>query len=343
MKQKTIIQLENLTTGYRGKHKARIIANAVNASLYSGQLTCLLGVNGAGKSTLLRTLSALQPALSGSIYIQNKLLSEYTDKQLAQIISVVLTERFDLRNMSVAELTGMGRSPYTGFWGKLGKEDLIIVDESLQLVGIESLKRRMVNTLSDGERQKVMIAKALAQQTPIIFLDEPTAFLDYPSKVEIMQLLHTLAHDYGKTVFLSTHDLELALQIADKLWLMDKECGLQIGIPEDLSINGSLEKFFSNKGITFDYQSGLFKVITPDISKRIHLSGEKAPYYMVKKALSRNGILADINEESSDSICCEPSSYTYVSSTGEKTTLNNIEALLGAIMDEMNPHPCDKV
>lgn len=334
MNQKAIIRLEHLSTGYVGKHKTRVIASNVNASLYSGQLTCLLGANGAGKSTLLRTLCALQPALSGNTYIQDKLLSEYTDKQLAKTISVVLTERFDLRNMSVIELTGMGRSPYTGFWGKLSKEDLEIVEECLQLVGIESLKKRMVHTLSDGERQKVMIAKALAQKTPVIFLDEPTAFLDYPSKVEIMQLLHTLAHDYGKTIFLSTHDLELALQIADKLWLMDKEQGLRIGIPEDLSLDGSLEKFFSKKGIFFDYQSGLFKVVPPNVFKRIYLSGEDAPYQMVKKALSRIGIFADAQVESTDSIVCEPSAYTYITSSGKKEVLSNIEALLGRIMDE---------
>lgn len=339
MNQNAIIRLDHLSTGYAGKHKIRTIACDVNASLYSGELTCLLGANGAGKSTLLRTLSALQPALSGNTYIQGKLLSEYTDKQLAQIISVVLTERFDLRNMSVIELTGMGRSPYTGFWGKLSKEDLNIVEDCLQLVGIEALKKRMVHTLSDGERQKVMIAKALAQQTPIIFLDEPTAFLDYPSKVEIMQLLHTLAHDYRKTIFLSTHDLELALQIADKLWLMDKEHGLKIGIPEDLSLDGTLEKFFSKKGITFDYQSGLFKVVTPNISKRIHMEGDNAPYQMVKKALSRNGVYADCNIESADYIICESATYTYITLSGNKEKFENIEALLNRIIDEMNQNP----
>ena len=157
-------------------------------------------------------------------------------------------------------LIGLGRSPYTGFWGTLSKEDKTVVDKSIALVGIPHLAHRMVHTLSDGERQKVMIAKALAQETPVIYLDEPTAFLDFPSKVEMMQLLHQLSRQTDKTIFLSTHDLELALQIADKIWLMDKVNGVTIGTPEDLSLNGSLSNFFARKGIAFDLETGLFRV-----------------------------------------------------------------------------------
>lgn len=163
--------------------------------------------------------------LSGNIWIQGRRLSDYRDKELATVIGVVLTEKCQLRNMTVTELVGMGRSPYTGFWGTLSKKDRRIVEDAIALVRIEDLKERMVHTLSDGERQKVMIAKALAQETPVIFLDEPTAFLDYPSKVEILHLLHRLSREMNKTIFLSTHDLELALQIADQLWLMDRKRG----------------------------------------------------------------------------------------------------------------------
>lgn len=331
MSKKAIIELEHLSIGYPGKHQQRVVLEDVNATLFSGELTCLLGTNGVGKSTLLRTLSALQPALSGKTSIQGKLLSNYTDKQLAQIISVVLTERCDLRNMSAIELTGLGRSPYTGFWGTLSKSDLEIVSDSLRLVGIEALRHRMVHTLSDGERQKVMIAKALAQQTPIIFLDEPTAFLDYPSKVEIMQLLHKLAHTYNKTIFLSTHDLELALQIADKLWLMDKKQGLKIGTPEDLSLDGTMESFFSRKGIAFDQQTGLFKVVTP-IKREIRLEGEGAAYNMVQKALFRNGIRAEKEIKSVDSIRCYSKVYAYTSAEHETIEVSTIEALLEYIL-----------
>lgn len=189
MNQETI-HIRKLTTGYPGKGGTKIVAKDIDATIRSGELTCLLGANGVGKSTLLRTLSAFQPAVGGEIEIMGKKLTDYTDKQLATVIGVVLTEKCSLRNMTVEELVGMGRSPYTGFWGNLSKEDKNTVNDTIELVRIEDLKYRMVHTLSDGERQKVMIAKALAQETPVIFLDEPTAFLDFPSKVEIMQLLH---------------------------------------------------------------------------------------------------------------------------------------------------------
>ena len=188
----------------------------------------------------------------------------------------------------------MGRSPYTGFWGTLHGEDRKIVERSIALVKIENLADRMVHTLSDGERQKVMIAKALAQQTPVIFLDEPTAFLDFPSKVEIMQLLHQLTRETGKTIFLSTHDLELALQIADKIWLMDRQHGITIGTPEDLALEGHLSGFFARKGIVFDMETGLFRVEN-QYSSQVRLVGHGQKYAMVRKALQRNGILANRN------------------------------------------------
>ena len=175
------------------------------------------------------------------------------------MIGVVLTEKPDVRNMTIEELVGMGRSPYTGFWGTLSEDDRRIVDEAIQLVGIQSLKGRYVHTLSDGERQKVMIAKALAQQTPVIYLDEPTAFLDFPSKVEVMQLLHRLAREQQKTVFLSTHDVELSMQIADCIWLMEPE-KLSVGTPRQLADEGALSRFIEHKGILFNAQTLTIRV-----------------------------------------------------------------------------------
>ena len=222
VKNKATIQIRDLSIGYTGKNQVKVVASGITATIYSGELTCLLGANGVGKSTLLRTLSAFQPKLGGDILIEGKEIGTFSDKELSHVISVVLTEKPDIRNMTVDELAGLGRSPYTGFWGTLTQEDKQVVDHAIALVGIEPLHDRMIQTLSDGERQKVMIAKALAQETPVIYLDEPTAFLDYPSKVEMMQLLYRLSRETDKTIFLSTHDLELALQIADKLWLMDR-------------------------------------------------------------------------------------------------------------------------
>ena len=250
MKQPTI-QIESLSTGYRSKNNVTVVAHDINATINGGELTCLLGPNGAGKSTLLRTLSAFLPPVKGEITIMGRNLRDYSDRELAKTIGVVLTEKTDLRNMTVEDLIGLGRSPYTGFWGTLHKQDREIVDRAIEMVGIEPLRGRMIHTLSDGERQKVMIAKALAQETPVIFLDEPTAFLDFPSKVEIMQLLHNLSRTTGKTIFLSTHDLELALQISDTIWLLDREKGVMIGTPEQLATDGSLNSFFNQRGIEF--------------------------------------------------------------------------------------------
>ena len=240
MKESVILQ--DLSIGYTNKGRERTVATQLNGIINSGELTCLLGRNGVGKSTLLRTLSAFQPALGGDVLLQGKALSSYSDQELSRLIGVVLTEKPHVRNMTVAELVAMGRAPYTGFWGMLSKEDRS---------GIESLRNRQVQSLSDGERQKVMIAKALAQQTPVIYLDEPTAFLDYPSKVELLQLLRRLAHEEQKTIFLSTHDVEISLQLADMLWLMTPE-QLHVGTPRELADQGVLNTFIEHEGITFD-------------------------------------------------------------------------------------------
>ena len=278
------IQLRDLSIGYQTKHSVKTVAAGINGAIRSGELTCLLGANGVGKSTLLRTLAAFQPQISGEIFIvesgkRNIPLSSLTDKELSKVIGVVLTEKPDVRNMSVRELVSLGRSPYTGFWGTYTDEDLRIVDEAIEMVGITDLIRRPVHTLSDGERQKVMIAKALAQQTPVIFLDEPTAFLDYPSKVEVLQLLRRISREAEKTIFLSTHDVELALQLADTIWLMRKqesgdrsqelgdrsqETGVKgpvtIGSPEALAASGDLGSFIERQNIVFDKETLTIKV-----------------------------------------------------------------------------------
>lgn len=250
-RNKETLRLEHLSIGYPGKNgNDKVVASDICASLHSGELTCLIGPNGVGKSTLLRTLSAFQPSLGGRILLDGRDIDSYTEKELARLIGIVLTSNPDIQNMTAAELVALGRSPYTGFWGRISLRDRQIVDESLAMVGIEALRSRLIQTLSDGERQKVMIAKALAQQTPIIFLDEPTAFLDYPSKVETLQLLLRLSREAGKTIFLSNHDLDLTLQMADKIWLM--ETGrLSIGTPASLAEEGALARFVERDGITF--------------------------------------------------------------------------------------------
>ncbi|PJI20420.1 ABC transporter ATP-binding protein [Prevotella intermedia] len=218
------ITLEQLSVGYKGFSP---VVTGINVEIKSGELTCLIGSNGIGKSTLLKTLTGFLPKLGGRLLLDGRDIDLLSQCERAKYISIVLTYKTDVQNLSVAEMVGMGRMPYTGFWGKLNVDDREIVAEAINMVGINHLKDRMVQTLSDGERQKVMIAKALAQQTPIILLDEPTSFLDFPSKVEMLQLLHRLAKETDKVVFLSTHDLELALRIADLLVELDKS-GLHV-------------------------------------------------------------------------------------------------------------------
>ena len=254
-------ELKDLSTGYHGRRQTHVVAQHISAQLEVGCLTCLLGPNGAGKSTLLRTLANFQPALEGEMLLDGQPLEIFTPKEIAQRIGVVLTERPNVGDMTVEELVAMGRSPYTGFWGALQAEDRVAVEEAISLVGIEALRRRRVQSLSDGERQKTMIAKVLAQQTPIIFLDEPTAFLDFPSKAEMLILLRRLAHEMQKTVFLSTHDIEMALQTADLLWLLDKT-SLEIGTPHVLAESGALSRFFSGPAIKFDASTLRFQIHT---------------------------------------------------------------------------------
>lgn len=287
----TAIDIQNLVTGYRTRHGNKVVARGINASLLGGQLTCLLGPNGAGKSTLLKTLSAMLPPLDGKILINGRDMASFSAMQLSKEIGVVLTEKLMLTNMTVYELIALGRSPYTGFWGRLSNHDRRVVNEAISQVHIENLQHRMIQTLSDGERQKVMIAKALAQNTPIIFLDEPTAFLDYPSKVEILQLLLRLSREKGLTVFLSTHDLELALQVADEVWLIDKQLGVTIGCPEDLALNGDLGRYFEREGVEFDLDSGLFRISSVPLAS-VRVNGSGPQYAMVCKALHRIGVEA---------------------------------------------------
>ena len=273
------VVLDNLSIGYKTKQGIRTVAKGLSATINSGCLTCLLGENGVGKSTLLRTLSAFQPKLAGDISVMGRPIDEYSDHELACTIGIVLTEKPDVQQMTVMELVEMGRAPYTGFWGRLNDDDRRACNEAISLIGIDHLKQRMVQTLSDGERQKVMIAKALAQQTPIIYLDEPTAFLDYPSKVDMLLLLSRISREAQKTVFLSTHDLELALQVADTVWLMQRMANgepvingetsgtvadgetagtvaLKIGTPHELAMSGALSQFVErSNGISFDKET----------------------------------------------------------------------------------------
>lgn len=232
----TAITTNRLTVGYRG-HR---VVEDISLSLPCGRLVCLLGPNGAGKSTLLRTLCGFQPPIAGTVTISGSDITTMSAAEVARLVSVVLTDRPPTPSLTAAEMVGMGRAPYTGFWGRLSDDDHRLVSEAMQTVGIAPLATRRMGRLSDGERQKVMIAKALAQHTPVIVLDEPTAFLDYPSKVAVMKTLARLAHDEGKTILMSTHDLELAAQLGDELMEIENKHIRKITADEVSRIIGRL-------------------------------------------------------------------------------------------------------
>lgn len=255
-----VIELKELTTGYVTSKGVVKIQEKMSDTLKSGEYTCLLGPNGAGKSTLLRTLSCLLPKISGEVLLNGVDMTDMSPAEISRSIGIVLTERPSVSSMTVEQLVALGRSPYTGFWGRLTDRDRRAVEEAMHLTRTCELRDRLVDTLSDGECQRVMIAKALAQQTPAIFLDEPTAFLDYPGKAEMMLLLRRLAHDKDIMVFQSTHDLNMALALADRIWLVDKRMGVRIGTPRDLADAGDLSEFFLRPGITFDSETLEFHV-----------------------------------------------------------------------------------
>jgi iron complex transport system ATP-binding protein len=230
-----MIELEDLSIGYPVKRKKKDIhdtlASNINANLDYGQLICLVGVNGVGKSTLLKTISGFIPPVSGNIWISDESkenrssITDLREVEKSKLLGVVLTRNEDNELLSVYDVVSLGRTPYTGIWGSLSEHDKVIVDDAIKLVGIESLRDRFINELSDGERQKVMIAKALSQETSAIILDEPSAFLDYPSKEELMRLLVKLAHEEHKAILLSSHDLDIIRRFADGYWIMEKQSG----------------------------------------------------------------------------------------------------------------------
>lgn len=258
MKKKLIIN--NLTTGYRLGNKADVVLQqGMNASLETGQLICVLGPNGAGKSTLLRTLAGFQKALKGDILFDGISLKTLDLKRLSRLVSVVLTDRFSDLYLTAFDVVRMGRFPYASFFGRMGAKDLSLIDQIMEKLGVTVLKEKLFYNLSDGERQKVLIARALVQDTPFLLLDEPVAFIDSPGRIEIMELLSELAHQQGKAILMTTHDMETGLRYADTLWLMHRQKPLLAGVPEDLVLQGKVGEYFRRPGLRFDREKGLFR------------------------------------------------------------------------------------
>ncbi len=241
------LSVSNASIGYCSKQTKHIVAENVSLRINRGEMVCLLGTNGCGKSTLIRSISGMQPLLSGSVSIEGSDLSLLTVEQRAKAMSVVFTESVSVANMSVKSIVALGRFPYTSWYGTMTAEDEQYVENAIQMVGLQDIADKDFSCLSDGEKQRTMIAKSLAQDTPFILLDEPTAHLDLPNRIETMLLLRKLAHETNKAILLSTHELELALHVADTVWLMQKGGTIEIGSPQELVQKHSFATAFPKK------------------------------------------------------------------------------------------------
>ena len=254
-----ILKTQNLSIGYATKKSQKVVASNINIEMRQGELIGLVGANGIGKSTLIRTITKVQKPLTGDVFINNKLLTEFNSKVLAKALSLVLTEQVVSKNLSVFELVALGRQPYTNWVGNLTNHDLCVTENAMTQTNIEGLKNRKCYELSDGQLQKVMIARALAQDTNLIILDEPTTHLDMYHKAYVLKLLQSLVKDTNKTILFSSHEIDLSIQLCDKLIVMTED-NVVIDSPCNLIEKGAFNTLFPEDLISFDIKTGSFRV-----------------------------------------------------------------------------------
>lgn len=257
--QNSVIQIRNLSTGFKLPYgKVKQLQRGLNLELLQGELICVLGPNGSGKSTLLKTLLGFLKPLEGDVLIDNKPTSEISIRNFAKLVSVVLTDKIDDFYLSAFEIALTGRYPHGSFSSRISKEDKEIVVATFDQLGIGNLLESVFSKLSDGEKQKVMIARAIVQDTPFIFMDEPVAFIDSPGKVGIMHIVKKLTKEFNKGVLMATHDIEAAIDYADQLWLLGKNGDFEKGLPQELIDSGSLNRFFDQQNIIFNKKTKRF-------------------------------------------------------------------------------------
>jgi iron complex transport system ATP-binding protein len=290
MKKAPLISTSGLSIGYTHKNKpTTVISEDLDLDLMPGELVCLIGPNGAGKSTLIRTLIGMQPPISGEISLTGRSLCDFTAMEKARVLSVVLTSQINISHFKAFDVVSLGRYPYTGWAGTLSENDREIVSSSLSSVGANKLSSRYMSELSDGEKQKVMIARGLAQDPSVLVLDEPTAFLDLPHKIEIMRILRLLSRHPGRAVLLSIHDLDIAMRTADRIWLFNKNGEFFSGAPEDLVLQGVFGSAFEMGGVHFDNVKGTF-IIPPEKKGEAVLKGsDEIEIIWTTHALERAG------------------------------------------------------
>lgn len=278
----------DLAVGYRSRGITRAVLERVNVRVRSGELVCLLGPNGIGKSTLIRTIARMQPPLWGAVELGGVDLRAISQMELARRLGVVLTERVVVEAVPASRIVELGRYPYSDWFGRLGARDREIVAWAIDAVGARHLADRAFNRLSDGERQRVMIARALAQEPVLLVLDEPTAFLDVPSRVELMGLLRQLTRGGDLAVVVSTHDLELALRTADVVWLLMPGGELVTGAPEDVVLSGGIAQAFEGRQIRFHPDECAFRLLTGDRGTAV-VRGTGLRAAMARAVLGREG------------------------------------------------------
>jgi iron complex transport system ATP-binding protein len=299
---KAILQTTDLSIGYRRRGAPPfVVAERISVKLDAGECVCLVGPNGVGKSTLLKTLAGMLTPLRGGVLAGSDPVYGLPPRELARRLSVVLTDRVQAGALSAYALVALGRYPYTGWTGRLTAHDEERVRGAMSAVGADDLASRSVLELSDGERQKVMIARALAQDPDLMILDEPTAFLDLPRRVEVLRLLRNLAHRKSRAILLSTHDLDLALRTADTIWVLARGGRLSCGVPEDLVLGGIFETAFQSEGVAFDRDTGSFQV-NDEALATVAVSGEGAERRWTVRGLERAGLRAVTGDEAAAAV-----------------------------------------
>ena len=289
MAEEVYMVCQGMSIGYQDRTTPSVVVkNSLTLRALKGEMVALLGGNGIGKSTLLRTLAGFQPPLSGELLIHNKPLAKYRAEELAREMSFVSTESVKVAHLTVREMVGLGRYPYTDWFGKLTDKDQEIIAKAIRDVGLSGYEDRQVSRISDGERQRAMIARALAQNTRIMVLDEPTAFLDISNKYEIVRILHQLVNEQGKCIIFSTHDLHTALSMADRIWLMLEEEVVD-GIPEVVAGKGYFDSLFpGNPQLKFDVDKGDFR-FRKKLIGTVRLLADTSMRKMATRALERLG------------------------------------------------------
>ena len=286
--EKTSIVGRKLSLGYAKGNVRKEILHGLDFELFSGEMTCLLGPNGAGKSTLVKAILGQLKPFQGEVLLYGKVSSGYSNELLAKELSVVLTEPFLPGNMTVGQLVAMGRIPHTGWTGKLSDKDREVVQKSLSATNIEYLRDERLSEISDGQRQKALIARALAQDGKVMVLDEPTAHLDLVNRYEIMHLLREISKNQGKAILVVTHDLEIALETADRFWLLNCKTRLISGLPEDLVISGQINQILPGKKFHFSVEKGRIESKKEEL--KFNISGPKILATWISKALEKAGI-----------------------------------------------------